>query len=149
MENRDKHKPNAPCVQGRMAKFMEPCLLLLLRGQRSHGYELMETLSFFGFEGSSSDMATLYRTLRQLEDAGVVSSEWEEGSQGPRKRVYELTKDGLLLLDNWASVIKQNKDRLIRFLETYESPQSDQEIDSALMSPKTGQITEENGGMTK
>lgn len=121
MENQDKHKPGAPCVQGRMARFMEPCLLLLLRGQRSHGYELMEKLSDLGFEGTSSDMATLYRTLRQLEDDGMVLSEWEEGSQGPKKRVYRLTKDGLILLDNWASVIRQNKDRLTRFLQAYES----------------------------
>ncbi len=120
MENQDKCKPNAPCIQGRMARFMEPCLLLLLRGQRSHGYELMEKLNYLGFEGTSSDMATLYRTLRQLEDAGYVSSEWEEGSQGPKKRVYELTEDGLILLENWASVIRENRDRLRRFLERYE-----------------------------
>ena len=82
MDGHDARKPNAPCVQGRMAKFMEPCLLLLLRGQRSHGYELMERLGDLGFEGTSSDMATLYRTLRQLEDDGMVLSEWEEGSQG-------------------------------------------------------------------
>ena len=121
MENQGKHKPNAPCVQGRMARFMEPCLLLLLRGQKSPGYELMEKLSYLGFEGTSSDMATLYRTLRQLEDDGMVSSEWEEGSQGPKKRVYRLTEDGLILLENWASVIRENKDRLGRFLKTYES----------------------------
>ncbi len=117
----DEHEPDALCVQGRMAKFMEPCLLLLLRGQRSHGYELMEKLSDLGFEGTSSDMATLYRTLRQLEDDGMVLSEWEEGSQGPKKRVYELTEDGLILLENWASVIGQNRDRLTRFLKAYES----------------------------
>ncbi len=66
-------------------------------------------------------MATLYRTLRQLEDDRMVLSEWEEGSQGPKKRVYELTEDGLILLENWASVIRENKNRLGRFLETYES----------------------------
>lgn len=120
MENKDKRKPNAPCIQGKMAKFMEPCLLLLLRGQRSHGYELMEELGGLGFEGTSSDMATLYRTLRQLEDDGMVLSEWEEGSQGPKKRVYELTEDGLILLENWALVIKENRDRLARFLVKYE-----------------------------
>jgi len=66
MEKQDRRKPDAPGAQGTMAKFMEPCLLLLLQGERAHGYELMEKLSSFGFEGTSSDMATLYRTLRQL-----------------------------------------------------------------------------------
>ncbi len=121
MEKQDRRKPDAPGAQGTMAKFMEPCLLLLLQGERSHGYELMEKLSSFGFEGTSSDMATLYRTLRQLEDAGMVVSEWEEGSQGPRKRVYELTEDGRVFLDDWASVIRGNRNRLTSFLNAYDS----------------------------
>ena len=36
------------------------------------------------------------------------------------RRVYELTEDGLILLENWALVIKENRDRLARFLVKYE-----------------------------
>ena len=51
MGKNDRRKPDAPGPQGTMAKFMEPCLLLLLKQESSHGYELMEKLSPFGFEG--------------------------------------------------------------------------------------------------
>lgn len=124
MGKNDRRKPDAPGPQGTMAKFMEPCLLLLLKQESSHGYELMEKLSPFGFEGTSSDMATLYRTLRQLEDAGIVTSEWEEGSQGPRRRVYEITEAGYIFLDDWVSIIRGNRERLTRFLGAYDSTNS-------------------------
>lgn len=121
MDKHDVYEPNAPCIRNRMAKFMEPCLLLLLTKERSYGYELMERLSPFGFEGTPGNMGTMYRTLRQLEDNGMVVSEWKEGSQGPQKRVYELTERGRILLENWASVIRQNRNRLEKFLKVFGS----------------------------
>lgn len=121
MAERGEQKSEIPCIQAGIARFMLPSLLLLLQRQKSHGYELMEKLRVLGFEGTSSDMATLYRTLRQLEDMGMVVSEWEEGSQGPPKRVYALTDDGRCYLHDWIPVVKANKDRLAKFLEIYES----------------------------
>lgn len=121
MQERDGRR-NGPGVVGRMERFMEPCLLLSLRGRRAHGYELTEKLKAFGFEGTSADMATLYRTLRHLEEQGVVVSAWEEGSQGPPKRVYELTEAGQALLRDWVRTIKANRSRLDRFLSAYEEP---------------------------
>lgn len=109
-----------PGAVGRMERFMEPCLLLFLREERAHGYELMEKLKAFGFEGISADMATLYRTLRHLEEQGMVVSAWEEGSQGPPKRVYELTQAGQALLKDWVRTIKANRSRLDKFLAAYE-----------------------------
>lgn len=114
------------CVPfARMEKFMVPCLLFSLKGKRSHGYELMEKLKPFGFEGSSADMTTLYRTMRHLEEGGMVISSWEDGVQGPSKRVYELTKEGKTLLDNWVIAIKENRVRLDRFITLYEDQAKD------------------------
>ncbi|MCA1680840.1 MAG: helix-turn-helix transcriptional regulator, partial [Actinobacteria bacterium] len=42
--------------------FLRPCLLLLLREAPAHGYELLDRLRAFGFEGS--DPGGLYRALR-------------------------------------------------------------------------------------
>ncbi len=117
----DQHSPelNAAAVKGRMARFMEPCILLLLDQAEGHGYELMERLNRFGFDAGSGDMATLYRTLRSLEDAGMVESEWEEGGQGPQKRVYRVTDNGRALLNEWIAVVRINRDRLTTLLEAY------------------------------
>lgn len=111
---------DSPSVKARMARFMEPCILLLLTAEKSHGYELMERLRRFGFDGTSSDMATLYRTLRQLEEDDMVESAWEEGSQGPPKRVYQLTEEGRTLLGEWISVVRENRDRLTTLIDVYD-----------------------------
>lgn len=113
-------KTSSPQVFGRMEKFMEPCLLLTLRQGESHGYELMEKLKELGFEGSSADMANMYRILRNLEEKEMLSSKWEEGAAGPPKRVYALTKAGEELLEEWAALIQRNRARIDKFLAKYQ-----------------------------
>lgn len=112
-------KESTPQVFGRLEKFMEPCLLLVLTDGDSHGYELMDRLLEFGFGGSSAEMANMYRILRNLEGREMLSSQWEEGA-GPRRRVYSLTKAGRELLTQWAELIGQNRARIDRFLAKYE-----------------------------
>ena len=111
-------KTSTPQVFGRLEKFMEPCLLLTLREEESHGYELMEKLKEFGFEGSSADMANMYRILRNLEEKEMLSSKWEEGA-GPPKRVYSITQAGEKLLEEWAALIRKNRARIDRFLTKF------------------------------
>ncbi len=50
--------------------FLRPCLLLLLREQPAHGYDLLERLRPLGF--ARDDPGRLYRTLRALEREGLV-----------------------------------------------------------------------------
>lgn len=113
------------CHQDRMNKFMEPCLLLLLRKNPSHGYELLEKLQSFGFSGDASEGATLYRTLRRLESMGSVVSEWEAGDQGPARRLYRLTPEGHEALDVWAVGLRSRVARLERFLALYSGCEAD------------------------
>ena len=49
----------------------------------------------------SFDSTTVYRTLRQLEKAGLVSSFWDTSESGPARRMYSLTKAGETFLDLW------------------------------------------------
>ena len=52
-------------VSARVERFFEPALLLALRGQPAHGYELVEQLSDWGPE-YAVDSGNLYRMLREL-----------------------------------------------------------------------------------
>ena len=65
--------------------FLRPCLLLLLREQAAHGYQLLDRLRAFGFEGS--DPGGLYRALRKLEGEGLVQSAWQPSGAGPDRRI--------------------------------------------------------------
>lgn len=107
------------CPHGRMRKFIEPCLLLLLAQEPTYGYDLIDKLDRFGFE--TPDPGTVYRYLRKLEDKGMVASSWDTDSSGPAKRSYEVTEEGEGYLKAWVIRIEKNRKILGRFLQEFES----------------------------
>lgn len=107
------------CQGGRMRGFVQPRLLLQLVKKPAHGYELMEALGAAA-DDPAPDPGTLYRTLRSLEEDGLVRSAWETGDSGPARRVYELTDQGIEYLHAWAISIRGTRAQLDRFLAEYE-----------------------------
>ena len=97
--------------------FLRPCLLLLLREQRSHGYDLLERLRSFGLAGD--DPGGLYRALRKLERDGLVASAWEPSSAGPDRRSYQLTRAGMEELHRRAKELAAMQDTVGDFLSRY------------------------------
>ena len=106
------------CQAGRMRGLVQPRLLLQLARKPAHGYELMEALDE-GAEGQAPDPGTLYRTLRGLEEDGLVRSTWDTEGAGPARRVYELTEQGIEFLHAWAVSIRGTRAQLDRFLTGY------------------------------
>jgi poly-beta-hydroxybutyrate-responsive repressor len=105
---------------GRMPKnFLSSWLLLLLRNWSAHGYQLMQTLTIAGL--GAIDPATVYRTLRQLEKEGLVSSSWDPKDTGAPRRVYTLTEAGEAYLQIWARQLEQYQTVLDRFFELYKA----------------------------
>ena len=98
--------------------FMQPCLLLLLREAPAHGYDLLERLVPLGL--GRDDPGRLYRTLRSLEDGGLVQSSWEASSAGPDRRIYELTRAGMEELHRHARTLRATEAALTAFLSRYE-----------------------------
>jgi poly-beta-hydroxybutyrate-responsive repressor len=112
-EHRAGHGP------GPGGRFVEPFLLLLLAEGPGHGYDLMERLAARGFVLADVDPGYLYRTLRGMEAAGVVTSEWASDSRGPNKRTYTLTPEGEQALHDWAAHLEAHRRGLNRFLGAY------------------------------
>jgi poly-beta-hydroxybutyrate-responsive repressor len=98
--------------------FLRPCLLLLLREQPAHGYELLERLRTFGF--GRDDPGGLYRALRALERDGLVRSAWQPSAAGPDRRIYELTRRGMEELHASAKALLSTRETLGIFLSRYE-----------------------------
>jgi DNA-binding PadR family transcriptional regulator len=69
----------------------------------------------------------IYRHLRDLEENGLVESEWETDSTGPAKRVYQLTGEGGEVLDYWITYMKKQAERLLSFIERYENIKKNKE----------------------
>ncbi len=97
--------------------FLRPCLLLLLREQPAHGYELLERLRPLGFD--RDDPGGLYRTLRSLEEEKLVRSGWEQSDSGPHRRMYELTRAGMEELHGRAKELAGTRGAIEVFLSRY------------------------------
>ncbi len=104
----------------RISRFLEPCLLLLLRSDASHGYNLVEELRTFGFAPGFMDMSIVYRVLREMEQAGWVTSTWDTTGSGPPRRVYQVTPEGEEYLRWWIADLRQTRDEIDRFIALYE-----------------------------
>ena len=79
--------------------LLSSSLLAYLRRWNAYGYQLVQELGKSGLP--SFDSTTVYRTLRQLEKAGLVSSFWDTSESGPARRMYSLTTAGETFLDLW------------------------------------------------
>ncbi|MDP8988036.1 MAG: PadR family transcriptional regulator [Actinomycetota bacterium] len=77
----------------RSRSLLRPAILLLLREQESHGYELMGRLAELGVEVPPTT-GGLYRSLRTMAEEGLVSSYWSTPERGPARRVYAITELG-------------------------------------------------------
>ncbi|RLA10658.1 MAG: poly-beta-hydroxybutyrate-responsive repressor, partial [Gammaproteobacteria bacterium] len=71
-------------------------LLALLKNWSGYGYELAKKLEEAGYGAYNS--GTLYRTLRQMEKNGLISSLWDTSTDGPARRVYSVTSVGTSFL---------------------------------------------------
>lgn len=103
---------------GSSIRLMEPVLLLLLYSGPSHGYNLLDRLDEFGLGNVNPSM--VYRALREMESRGWVHSVWEgEKTQGPPRRIYELTEHGIKMLTLWANDLEEARDRINLLLHAY------------------------------
>lgn len=62
----------------------------------------------------------VYRHLRQMEEEGMVASEWEAEGAGPAKRIYSITADGKEVLDAWIGYMERQAATLHAFVERYK-----------------------------
>jgi DNA-binding PadR family transcriptional regulator len=100
-------------------RFVEPAVLLLLREGASYGYELADALEALLDEGRV-DFGNLYRLLRALEEEGLVRSSWNDDTPGPVKRVYEITDEGVALLQAWIESLRAAQERVGALLDRFE-----------------------------
>jgi PadR family transcriptional regulator len=97
--------------------WLVPILLLMLRQWSSYGYELMEKMSTFGL--AAMNPGTFYRTLRQMEKDGMVSSSWDTSEGGPARRMYSITDAGEAYLNYWAESLDQYQRMMDTFFRLY------------------------------
>lgn len=100
-------------------RWMEPFVLAILAGGGAHGYAIIGDLTQLGITNGPVDVGQVYRTLRDLEEAGQVRSSWSTAGSGPARRDYELTTAGHAALDEWAALMKERARLIAEFDARY------------------------------
>ena len=101
-------------VKSQMRKGMlEYCILLLLKRQAAYANDIIQRLreaEMIVMEG------TLYPLLTRLKKDGLLSYEWQESTQGPPRKYYKLTTDGVEALTQ-LNISWEEISRTVNFLK--------------------------------
>ena len=118
VKGQEKATPGFSFTPFRMhGDLLTTTLLAFLRNWNAYGYQLAQQLAQAGLP--AFDSGTVYRTLRQLEKTGLVSSFWDTSESGPARRMYSLTKAGDLFLSNWIDVLGKYQAVLQKTIEDF------------------------------
>lgn len=107
-------------VMQKQNRHLPAFLLLLLLDDEAHGGTLWSKLKSLLPDQWNIDSGAVYRTLRDLEERGAVSSQWMTEESGPPKRVYAITQKGLEELYEWRKDILMRKQSLDIFLSRFD-----------------------------
>ncbi len=99
--------------------------MTLLRRDSDHGYNLFQGLEELGIDTDGMDPSVVYRALRDMEEEGLVQSEWGDESLGPRRRVYSLTGDGGDVVSVWVEDLEKTRADIDRLLSAMKGSLSD------------------------
>lgn len=85
--------------------MLEYCVMLMLSKERAFASQIIERMRearLIVVEG------TLYPLLTRLKNTGLLTYQWEESTQGPPRKYYELTEEGQkflrLLSESWEEI---------------------------------------------
>ena len=85
---------------------LEYCILLVLEEKPLYANDIIDNLKkskMIVVEG------TLYPLLTRLKNDGLLTYRWEESTQGPPRKYYQLTEEGIVFLkemgDSWDELV--------------------------------------------
>ena len=90
------HSPTRNWLSQVRRGTIEYCVLALLRSGERYGFEIARSLA--DADGLVTSEGTIYPLLSRLRSAGLVDTTWRESNQGPPRRYYQLTQDGIVAL---------------------------------------------------
>ena len=89
-------------------RLSQPTILTLLAANDKpmHGYIIVQQAAHSPmFGGKKPDATGIYRALKRMEEAELVTSEWETAEEGSAKRLFTLTDKGRHCLRRWIDAL--------------------------------------------
>lgn len=104
-----------PVRQQWLHGFLDLCLLCLLAERRDYGLGLGQRLAESGF--GEIPGGTLYPSLLRLEKQGLVRTDWESSTVGPRRKYFEVTAEGWAVAAERVRVWREFREVIDRMAE--------------------------------
>jgi DNA-binding PadR family transcriptional regulator len=108
MKKQNKHAAtiteSCSCAGAKLDRLLQPVILAILAAESLNGYRVgkhLETIP--AFKNRKPDISGLYRTIRELEQRGLIAQ--SAGSKEPRSRVYHITSLGNVCLKRWVKTL--------------------------------------------
>ena len=106
---------NVENIKSQMRKgFLEYCILLILKKKPAYASDIIAELKeahLIVVEG------TLYPLLTRLKNGGLLNYRWEESTQGPPRKYYEMTPQGEILLNELESAWEEINHVILKIKE--------------------------------
>lgn len=101
---------NCPCSGVNLPRFVQPVILAVLSSGPLHGYLVVQRLAETSlFRKQPPDATGVYRMLRNMEQEGVLKSDWELEGSGPARKRYRLTEKGGHCFNQWMRTLTSHQ----------------------------------------
>lgn len=91
-----------------MKGILEGCVLAVISSGETYGYEILQSLSTYGFQNLGE--GTMYPVLTRLEKKEYISCRRAKSPLGPTRKYYSITEEGEEYLRNF----KENYERITK-----------------------------------
>lgn len=91
-----------------MKGILEGCVLAVISKGETYGYEILQSLSTYGFQDLGE--GTVYPVLTRLEKKKYISCRRAKSPLGPIRKYYSITEEGEEYLRNF----KENYERITK-----------------------------------
>lgn len=97
-----------PCSGSTLDRLIQPMILTILAQEDLYGYKIVQRIALSPmFKGQKPDGTGVYRSLRGLEQRGLIVASWSLTDSGPAKRNYHITDEGVECLAHWITTLEE------------------------------------------
>ena len=100
------------CRGSFLDKLLQPVLLVVLSKGENHGFKIINEIKESNMVSGDLDPAGLYRTLKRMESAGLVTSRWDVKTDAKPKRIYAITEEGSHCLAIWKKTLTDYRNNI-------------------------------------
>jgi len=106
-EKRVKLNVKCSCKGYNLDKLLQPVILTLLIKNDLHGYKIVQTIEEKNlYREDKIDTPGIYRTLKNMEERGLVSAQWTFDGSRPAKKIYAISTEGRTCLSHWVNTLE-------------------------------------------